>query len=79
VLPIKRQQLLYKLRRKCKKNSIETWKSSVLLLLLVGNQIGDSIRAEEVDAIIKDTKNIVVHLAHLDLGWEFVVDDAKNR
>jgi hypothetical protein len=57
---------------------IPAWKSSVLPLLLVGNQIGASIRAEEVDAIKKNTNNVIVHLAHLDRGWELVVDDVKK-
>jgi hypothetical protein len=43
---------------------IPAWKSSLLPLLLVGNQIGASIRAEEVDAIKKNTNNVIVHLAH---------------
>jgi hypothetical protein len=58
---------------------IPAWKSSVLPLLLVGNQIGASIRAEEVDAIKKNTNNVIVHVAHHDQGFELVVDDAKKN
>jgi hypothetical protein len=50
-----------------------------LPLLLVGNQIGASIRAEEVDAIKKNTNNVIVHVAHHDQGFELVVDDAKKN
>lgn len=57
---------------------IPAWKSSVSPLLLVGNQIRATVRAGGVDAIEKNTNNVVVHLAHMDGGWELIVDDAKK-
>jgi hypothetical protein len=47
-------------------------KSSLLPLLLTGNQVGATTGAEDMKAVEANTENLVVSLAHLERGWEFV-------
>lgn len=58
---------------------IPAWKSSILPLLLAGKQIGATASAEDMDKIRARTDNLLVSLAHLERGWEFVVEGYKDR
>ncbi|KAI4685087.1 hypothetical protein J4E81_008899 [Alternaria sp. BMP 2799] len=58
---------------------IPAWKSSVLPLLLTGNQVGVVASAEDMDKIKANTNNLVVSLAHLERGWEFVVESREEK
>jgi hypothetical protein len=58
---------------------IPAWKSSLLPLLLTGNQVGATTGAEDMKTIKANTDNLVVSLAHLERGWEFVVEDYEDK
>jgi hypothetical protein len=58
---------------------IPAWKSSVLPLLLTGNQIGAMSGAGNMEEIEANTDNIDVRLARLERGWEFVVEHYEAR
>ncbi|KAI4644106.1 uncharacterized protein J4E78_009690 [Alternaria triticimaculans] len=58
---------------------IPAWKSSVLPLLLTGNQVGAVASAIDIDKTKANTNNLVVSLAHLERGWEFVVESHGEK
>jgi hypothetical protein len=58
---------------------IPAWKSSVLPLLLTGNQIGTTTGAGNMEEIEANTDDLDVSLARLERGWEFVVESCEAR
>jgi hypothetical protein len=60
------------------RQNITAWKSSLLPLLSTRNRIGDTVVAEDMSKIEKDTDKIVVSLSHSERGWEFVPEDDKD-
>jgi hypothetical protein len=59
--------------------NIPAWKSSVLPLLLTGNQIAATTGAEDMDKIKANTRNVFVSLAQFEKGWEFVVENCEDK
>ncbi|KAJ4383389.1 hypothetical protein N0V86_001436 [Didymella sp. IMI 355093] len=58
---------------------VPAWKSSLLPLLFVGNQVGPTVDAGPLKQIEKDTNQIVVSLSHNERGWEFVGEEVVEQ
>lgn len=56
------------------RQQIPAWKSSLLPLLFMGNQVGSTVDAIALKQIERDTDKLAVSLSHNGKGWEFVRD-----
>lgn len=61
------------------KQRVPAWKSSILPMLLTGNQIGSTIVAGDLKSIVADTNRVVVRLAYDGKGWEFIREETSKQ
>ncbi|KAJ8106623.1 hypothetical protein OPT61_g9414 [Boeremia exigua] len=61
------------------RRGVPAWKSSVLPLLFMGNQIENTVEVKDMKSINTATQRLVVKLAHDGRGWEFVNEDCRDE
>ncbi|EUC47687.1 hypothetical protein COCMIDRAFT_34755 [Bipolaris oryzae ATCC 44560] len=61
------------------KSGVPVWKSSILPLLLAGHRLRDVAAAEDMDDMKANTKLLIVSLVQDERGWEFVIEEFKDK